>query len=46
MANFDILSLIKPEQGFAPVVVTDDTVTTTGAIDLQGFQGCAFVVNI
>lgn len=46
MANFDILSTAKPEQGFAPVTVTDNTATETGEIDMQGYEGLMFIINI
>lgn len=40
----DMMNNIHTVVALAPVVATDNTVLTTGAIDLQGYSSCTFVV--
>lgn len=40
----DLHNIINPLLAIAPVSVADTTVTTSGAIDLQGYNACEFVL--
>jgi hypothetical protein len=44
MASRDIHNQINPKFGIAPVVVTDNTVQKTGAIDTLGYESVEFLI--
>lgn len=45
MASRDLMNSINPKVAIAPVVVSDNTVTKSGAIDAAGFESVTFVIE-
>lgn len=41
---FDLMNNIHPVVAAAPQVLTDDSSVVSGAIDLQGYESCTFVI--